>query len=309
MKYLDKKDFDYYPGKVNIVKPLGTVSLRQFIEAQKSPKPSIVGVFKRIAQAEASGDKAMKAYLKQNKLFYFNPCITLDGQGRSYSNITGFTGIAVLDFDHIEFAEEFRDALFERMKCIIAAYVSPSKKGVKFLVRIPVVDTVEEYKSYFYGLAYFMERFDGFDGCNQNPALPLFLSWDPDIKFREDPSIWDKKGEKIDEFPNEAPEGFEPVEEVTDSKVKKVLSQIKYNIDKADEEGVGHVNVRNAGLIAGGYVAGGYLTEEQATTHAYDFMDNSDYLQKGLNNYKKTFRQMLVRGQVVPILLKEDQDG
>lgn len=309
MSYLDDMVFQYYPGKVNIPEPIGYTKLTQFIEAHKNPKPGIRETFNKIADAETSGDMAMKAYLKQNKLFYFSPCVHTNGKGRKYSDITRFTGLTILEFDHIDHSIEFRDLIFDRMKCVVAAYVSPSKRGVKFLVRIPVVTSVEEYKEYYYGLCYYMERFEGFDYCNQNPILPLFLSWDEGIRYRDNPTIWRQKGEKEGEFPTEIDKDFEPVEEVTDAKLKDILFQIRFNIEKADKTGTGHPHVRSAGLIAGGYVGAGYLTREQAEEYLFEFMEASDYLQKNMDTYKKTAQQMLAKGETQPILLDEDKNG
>jgi hypothetical protein len=306
MSILDDIKFQYFPGRIQITKPLGNISLRMFIKSHKNPKPNMVEIFNKIAECEANGDKETKAYLKQQNLFYFNPCVILDGKNRGYANILGFTGLMVVDIDHIDDAEELRDGLFERLKSVVVAYVSPSKRGLKLLVKIPVVKTVEEYKAYFYGLAHALDKIEGFDGTSQNPVLPLFLSMDADLKFREDPETWTTRGMKINEFPiHGVDEDFEPIE-ASDEDRKSTFRVIASIIRKADEQGVGHTNVRSASLLAGGYCAAGYFSQEEGLNFLQEKIQESDYLSKNLSGYIKTANQMFHTGMSSPIILKDD---
>lgn len=300
MGFLDTV-FQYFEGKIWKTEPLGNITLRHFIEAHKDPKPAIKAVFNKIALAEVDGNKELKGMLKQNNLFYFNPCVILDGKGRSYENIAGYTGVLVLDFDHIDNAIEFRDSMFHRFECVIAAYVSPSQRGVKFLIRIPVVETVDEFKEYFYGLSVTMEKFPGFDGTAQNPVLPLFLSWDEGILYREDAKVWDVKGEKISEFPTEVDEDFEPVDNVSELDVRRAYSKLKYILNKSETEQNGHGNVRAAGLLAGGYAAYGYFTIEEVEDFICKTIEEVPYLRGNLSGYCKTAKQMIERGKTRPV--------
>lgn len=301
MSFLDETAFQYFPGKIWITEPLGRIALRHFIESHKNPRPEIKAVFNKIALAEIEGDKELKGRLKQNNLFYFNPCVLLDGKGRSYENVTGFTGLMVLDFDHIENAEEFRDSIFHRLKSVVAAYVSPSQKGVKLIIRMPVVKTVDEFKEYFYGISVFMERFPGFDGTTQNPVLPLFLSWDEGILYREDAKEWDMKGTKLTEFPSEVDEDFEPLENASELDTRAAYRKLKNILAKSEAEQNGHGNVRAAGLLAGGYAAMGYFTIPEAEEFICNTIEEIPYLQSNLSGYCKTAKQMIQRGASRPL--------
>jgi hypothetical protein len=119
--------FFYYPADVKIPEPLGTVTFEQFLRANKSPSPSISGIFSQISDASAAGNMELKDKLK-SKLYYFTPCVKTNGAGRKYDNITGFTGLMVLDFDKLQDAPAFKQFLFDAVPSIIAAYLSPSKK-------------------------------------------------------------------------------------------------------------------------------------------------------------------------------------
>lgn len=291
--------FQYYAGNIQDPQPKGAVTLQSFIESQRNPKPGIRDIFHRIAQAEKEGDMKLKAELKQNNLFYFCPCVVVEDK-RSYDSIRYFTGLLVLDFDHIDNAAEFRDIMFDRNKCIVVAYLSPSRRGVKFIVKIPVCKTVDQFKEYFYGIAYYMERFPGFDGTAQNPVLPLFLSWDPNLRYREDPKTWKIKGEKIDEF--EAFEGdYEVLEEVSDEEKRRVLNIVKVTLERAEKENNGHKNVVAAALVLGGYVAKGYLDLDEAENYICQMISEIPYFSKNIKGYCKTAREMLQKGLSAPL--------
>lgn len=304
MSILDTK-IQFFPGKIWLPKPIGEVTLKQFIESHKNPKPEIREVFNKIAKAEQEEDWETKGKLKQSNLFYFTPCVNLDGEGRSYSNIKNFNNLAVLDFDHIKVdAEKLRDNIFDNMPSVICAYVSPSKNGVKCLVKIGEVNTVDEFKSYFFGLAHKFEKFKGFDATGQNSCLPLFLSWDENIRWREDPETWTQRGGKYNEF-EEFVGDIEEIENVTDEDKKQVLERLYSNIKKADEENIGHPNVLKASLLAGGFCSSGYITYDEVENYLFKWIDESNYLSTKADTYKKTVTTMVNKGLQSPLYLNK----
>lgn len=296
-------NIQYYPASVYATKPLGEVTLRRFILANKSPKKEIQQVFKDIVKAVAEGDIKKKDELKQSKLFYFNPCITTDGKGRSYSNIIGFNGILVMDFDKIDNAEELKHDVFNFFKSCICAYLSPSGRGVKFLFRIPVAKSVEEFKEYFYGLSFYLSRLPGYDLSAQNPSLPLFISWDPDLLFREDAKVWKRRGKKIDEFKVHEGEITE-VENVTEEDREKIKYIITKTFDKVID--TAHPIIRSISLAGGGYIAAGYFTYDEMLDILYDLIESNEYCLKNIRGYKKTASDMLKKGMASPLYLKND---
>ena len=88
MSYLDI-EFAYFPANIESKKPLGKVRLYDYLKAIKNPRPEIVQLFKEIEKASLAKDKKLKDELK-SKLYYFLPCVELDGEGRSYENVVGF---------------------------------------------------------------------------------------------------------------------------------------------------------------------------------------------------------------------------
>jgi hypothetical protein len=302
MKHYKDTKFLYYPSDIRIPNPLGTVTLEKFLKANKEPKGEIVSLFKEIEKASEAGDMELKSNLKE-KLFYFTPCVTTDGKGRSYSNITSFTSLLVLDFDKIERAEEFKQFLFNAVPSIIAAYLSPSKKGCKFIVRIPVCKTTDEFKSYFYGMAYYLEKYEGFDPSTQNCILPLYLSIDPKLLYRDDAEVWTKRGEKLDEFKAHVGE-IEVLENVTEKEVEKVKRIISISMGKIVDSG--HYIVRSSSLSLGGYVASGYLSQEDAEELMNGLIEENTYLKKNISGYKKTAKDMIAKGMRSPLYLKDE---
>src|SRR5699024_6757504 len=182
-------NFQYFSGNILSSKPLGNVSLDYFVESIKKPKESIKSVFNEIAKCETEKNWKRKAELKQNNLFFFTPSVIFNDKGRSYNDITEFTGIMVIEFDHVGGdVEAKRDRLFNSLDSVICCFVSPSKNGYKALINIPKVNSVEEYKEYYCGIAHYLEGMKSFDDSNINCSLPLFLSWDSGILYRKNPS-------------------------------------------------------------------------------------------------------------------------
>lgn len=299
---MEEVSFFYYPADVHIPTPLGRVTLSQFLKANKEPKGEIISLFEQIEEATKKGDLELKGKLK-SKLFYFTPCVETDGVGRCYSNIRGFTGLAVLDFDKLDNAPAFKQFLFDNLKCVVAAYLSPSKKGCKFIVRIPKCQTIDEFKSYFYGLGFYMEKYEGFDPSTQNCILPLYLSYDPDLLYREDAEVWDIQGEKIDEF--KIFEGdIEVLENVTEEQKNKVFNIINVSMSKIVDSG--HYIVRSTALSAGGYVASGYISQDEAEDILFKLIEDNSYLKKNIRGYKQTAREMIAKGMKSPLRLRNE---
>lgn len=299
---MNNTSFFYYPADVTIPKPLGSVTLKQFLRANKNPSPDISGIFEQISAATLSGDRELKDKLK-SKLYYFTPCVQTDGNGRCYANIIGFTGLMVLDFDKLENAPAFKQFLFDAIPSIVAAYMSPSKKGCKFIVKIPICKTTDEFKSYFYGMGSYLEKYEGFDPSTQNCILPLYLSVDPDLLYREDAETWTERGYKIDEFKVHTGE-IEVLDNISDKDRNRIKTILTRSMEKIVDSG--HFIVRSTALCAGGYVASGYYTQQEIEEILFSLIADNDYCKKNLRGYKQTAKEMIIKGMKSPLYLKND---
>jgi hypothetical protein len=291
--------FQYYPARVRSNTPIGTISLGKFIDSTRSPKPRTLAIFKAIEQADIDGDKQRKAELKQNNLYYFTPCVYVDG-GRCYAKIKHFTGLLVGDFDHIVDAIGLKVALFNEYSSIIAAWLSPSRRGVKVLFKIPVVSSVPEFKEYYFGLAAELDYITGFDPSGQNSVLPLFQSYDPDILVRDNPDTWTTKGMKSSDFDRVKPS---PPAKIVHSDSAKGSIEKMIQTGFGNISNVGHPNLRSLCLAIGGYVANGYISESEALSLIDDEISKHHYLRKGISGYQKTARWAVENGKCNPLIL------
>jgi len=266
------------------------------LEKIRNPKDSVKDLLIEIQEASNNGDSIKKAELKKN-LFAFTPCVNVKKR-RAYSDIINFTGLAVLDFDKIDNATEFKTFLFETYSSIIAAWLSPSKKGIKALVKIPEVDSIDEFKSYFYGIAEQMQNFNGFDITSQNSVLLLFIGFDPDILIREDYTEWMVKGVKVNEFSKSKPVVRYDIT-TTDNQKQWVVNWYSDKMNAINTEA--HPQVRDNSVALGGYVAAGYITEYEAISLSEYLISINGYMKKGVSGYQKTANQSIRYGQQKPL--------
>lgn len=298
--------FQYYNSDIRSTKALGVLSLYDLLYSIKNPREEIVELFKQIEAASEAGDKKLKATLKEG-LYFMNPCIMTDGKGRGYENIKNWTGILVVDVDNLDkdFAVELKQHLFETYPFVIASMLSSSRRGVKALIRVPVVNSVEEFKSYFYGLMDEWQNYRGIDVSSKNCALPFYLTYDRDLLYRIDAAEWTGKGIQLDEFTPYEGEII-PVENVSEEDreyIKNILKKMYSGITDT-----GHLIVRNSGLICGGYISAYGLDIDEMRDFLFELIDDTPYLQKSPKTYKKTVSDMLLRGMQAPLYLhKEDE--
>ena len=300
--YLQTK-FQYYPSDIRIVKPLGEISLYDYLYKIKNPTEQTITLFKQIEQASAVGDLKLKAELKA-KTYYFTPCIFSDGKGRSYSNIKSWTGLIIIDVDGLtpEYAIEFKEYLFNTYKFFISVFLSASKRGVKGIVKIPICYSTDEFKSYFYGLMDKFQEYKGIDFSSKNCALANYLTYDKELLYRLDAIEWNGKGIQLDEF-KVLSEQIEPLENITEEDVSKVKFILKKMFDKILDSG--HLIVRSASLLAGGFCSAGYMNIDEMREYLFDLIDDTDYLQKSPRVYKNTCVQMINKGFQSPVFLQE----
>jgi hypothetical protein len=264
------------------------------------PKDEIKNVFNQIAQAQADGNKELKDELKQKHLYYFTPSVHIK-ERRRYADIVRFTGLLQLDFDGIEDAVALKEYLYYTYKFLRAVWLSPSRKGIKAIAHIPVVNTVDEYKEYWYGIAAEMEDIEGFDPITQNPTQPLFQSWDTDLMYHSDPEIWTTKGKK--NIPEPAPIDPEVLKniEATQGDKLRVVEMIKTGMKNITAPG--HFMLRALTYAVGGYVASGYIDRFEAESLVCALIESHDYLSKGVSGYQKTAKEMITKGMNEPIIL------
>jgi hypothetical protein len=118
------------------------------------------------------------------------PAVTYGGvfEKRSKDGLKKASGFMVIDFDNVDEPITFREDL-SLNKYIYSAWISPSGKGVKALVKIPIVNTNDQYASYFNA---FKEKCGGIyvDKSGKDISRLCFESYDPGIWVNLDSEIW-----------------------------------------------------------------------------------------------------------------------
>ena len=141
--FIDTVSFQFFPAKIWEATPLGELTLRQFLDVHKNPKQSTIDVIEQIKIAAKNNDLKLKDSLKQNNLYSFVPSVKLDGTGRGMVNIVDYNPIMMVEFDKIDHAKELKERLFYILKSVVAAWISPSGRGLKLLIRIPKPKSVD----------------------------------------------------------------------------------------------------------------------------------------------------------------------
>lgn len=289
--------FQYYKNDVSSSSAAGFISLNRFLESIKSPKTETKLLLQKIERASSDNDLKFKAELKKG-LYAFTPDVIVKNR-RTYEDILKYTGLAVLDFDKIDNSIRFKEYLFNEYNCIIAAWLSPSKRGVKALVKIPIVKTKEEFKSYSWGLSAEMQIYKGFDIVVNNAVLLLFIGHDPDILIRTDAETWTKKGIQINSFDLSQVKEFKPSDKITSAQTDWVINWFENGINSINDNG--HPQLRSYCVALGGYVSGGFISSFDAINLAESLITQNSYLQKGISGYQKTANQSIHLGTKKPL--------
>jgi hypothetical protein len=271
-----------------------------FLDRLKNPIQETVEVIEKIKIAAKNNDLKEKDRLKQNFLYSFVPSVVLDGNGRGLVNIVDYNPIMLVEFDKIDHALELKQRLFNNLKSVIAAWISPSGRGLKLIIRIRKPISVENYKEYYCGLAYYLSQYQGFDGVNTNIVLPLFLSYDRDILIREDAEEWTQRGGKINAF--KVYEGELDVPEEIEEEIKgRIIEKITVLVNNIDDNA--HPKIRNIATVFGGYCSQyGFLIED-ADDLICDLIADNGYMKKNVSGYCKTARDFIRKGYLSPLEL------
>ena len=299
--YMDLS-FQWYTNGIKTIKPNGNITLRQLINAIISPKPEMIEAFKLIQEAGARGDKAEKDRLKAEKLFFTTPSAIFDPI-RNYDSIKEFRPFAIFEYDDIPHCEELRDYIFAKRKDCIFAFCSPSFTGCKFIFLFGETPTsIEHYKKLWFGIAHDLDKFISLDLSNERCTQPLYNSFDPNAKFREDAVGSVVYGYKANSFVPFVGE-IEIPEEVSEEDKEKCFNLISHLIDRIDSSG--HNQVVSTTFTASGLCAYYGINTDEMWALIEDKIRSNSYLSKGTDGYLKTAQTMFNKGLIFPTALRE----
>ncbi len=110
---------------------------------------------------------------------------------RSLAGIKEHSGLIILDFDKFKTEQDAID--FKNSICddeyIFSAWISPSGKGLKALVKIPA--EIENHREYFKSLKNYYNH-PNWDDSGSDVSRFCFESYDPDLYLNENSKVWDK---------------------------------------------------------------------------------------------------------------------
>lgn len=117
---------------------------------------------------------------------------------RAKATFKNGSGLAILDFDKLESIDKVNELkeLLAKDEYIFSVWISPSGNGLKSLVKIPTVDSNEDYNSYYKGIykkfLWVNEKFgdDVIDTSGQDVSRLCFESYDPEIVINHNSKIF-----------------------------------------------------------------------------------------------------------------------
>jgi hypothetical protein len=142
-----------------------------------------------------------------------------------------------------------------------------------------------------------MGLYDGFDEVNKNPAQPLFQSYDPELLFREDATIFRKRKPKQVFIPKLSVQPFRTFNssERKEQIIRMITRRMREIVDN------GHPQLLKIAYTLGGSVGGGYLSQSEAEILIHGLIETNEYLSKGISGYKKTASTCIENGIKRPI--------
>ena len=299
--YLNFK-FQWYRNGIKTIKFSGYITLNQLIKSIISPKPEMIESFKLIQEAGARGDKAEKDRLKTEKLFFTTPSAIFDPI-RNYESVKAFLPFGVFEYDNVPYPEVLRDYIFEKRKDCIFAFNSPSNTGSKFIFLFGETPTsIEHYKKLWFGIAHSLDKFIGLDLSNERLTQPLFNSYDPNAKFREDAVGVVKYGYKENSFIPFTDE-IEIPENVCEEDRQSCINLITHLIDRIVDSA--HNQVLSTAFTAGGL---SIFYGVDLWKILEDRIRDNDYMKKGTEGYIKTALTMYNKGLNFPTELKKKEN-
>jgi hypothetical protein len=302
--------FSYYVGNIYKSEAVGIVDLEYFIYSIKNPKKHIVDILKRVEQASKDGDLKLKRSLK-HKLYAFTPTVMIEtGFRRNYENILYWTGLMQLDFDGLENKTEaklMKKHIFENNKQIVCAFISPSGRGIKCLMRTIIPKGKEHYKALHKGMVNHFEQYSYLDLATKNAVLPLFLSFDEDILYRDfsECEEWHEEDWTKPEYVQlieTNPTSMNAIKNNEDYYYNKVVRIAETNISNILDNG--HPQVRSVSLILGSRVSAGYINKSDAESLIIHLISNNSYLNKNTKGYINTAMWAINQGLKSPRYFK-----
>ena len=244
------------------------------------------------------------------------PCVMFNGTFTERYNkfLVKASQFAVVDFDNTKHTDNpFDEAVKLREDLrnddyIYSAWLSPSLKGVKALIKIPLVKDDTEYKTYYGAIInYYAGLGDSnkeLDVSNKNIARVCYESYDDKLWINKDSKLWE---EKLIEEEVKKPQSnaFNLPDNTQHPYIKKAISntiQIAVGMIANAGSGEKHLMLRDSTILLGGYVPH-YISEAEAVSHLSFACESNNYDNNNNYSYSKTIEDCMVMGINKPITI------
>lgn len=220
----------------------------------------------------------------------FDKEIEIEKDGKKYKSkrndecISTHSGFIVLDFDKCDVQTKMAQLRADYF--IYAAWVSPSGKGVKALVKIPA--TIEGHQNYYNSI---LDRYPDADPTSRSLSRLCYESYDPNIYINENSSVWDRS---ITE------QQKKEVERKKEQRREYKVLATAVTMIRSSYDGVKHDTLLKASKYLGGYVSVGRITYDEAKRV---LLEEISYKQpKDIKGAEKTIEDGLKYGMAQPFL-------
>ena len=251
----------------------------------------------KILEIAAIEDKSVRSERKLKEL----PAVCFNGtfNRRSIDGLDTHNGFMVIDIDGLDTEDKLQKKRKEicSLPYVYTCFISPSYKGIKALVKIPVIDegkfTDITFKEYF---AAFSSEIQGIDKSGKDISRACFFSYDPNIYINKnaieytnrvsiEKEVVDLSGIQIPKF-NGTSEPY--------------CLQKVYEIISSAQDGERHSKLMAASVLAGGFISANRVDENEISNVMLDAFSLRPYD----NHYKpmKTISDGISYGVKRPLI-------
>ena len=223
------------------------------------------------------------------------PCILFAGKftRRKDTALVEHSGYVVLDFDHEGNPAEKRDEL-KKYPFIYSAFISPTGRGVKAVVKIPPV--IADHRAHYMALQLV---FPELDGTSINEGRICYMGADAGLWINHEAIAFTEKVEvKAQVVKTGSTDGLN-----SGTNYRKIAVGVE--MVRNAPHGQKHAILLKAAKLMGGYIASGAVDENDAI-----YALESEIGKKDIDDFKsaqKTIRDGIVFGKQVPIFELEQQ--
>lgn len=108
---------------------------------------------------------------------------------RGNNNLKQSSGLAMLDFDHVDGLNQLKEKV-NNDKYTFSSFISPSGDGLKVLVKIPLVDNDDQYKSFYVELQKYYDQYAKTDESTKDISRATFVSYDENLFLNVDSEMF-----------------------------------------------------------------------------------------------------------------------